>query len=273
MTEMSLNAFLLIVCGGVVTGILGSLLGIGGGLIIIPFLVILFKVPMHTAVATSIISIIATSSASASVYVERHQTNIRLGMILEITTTIGAIFGGLTAVMISGALLKKIFAIILIFMGFLMWQRSLKKNEKESAFIPGARMNGYYIDGATGKKVEYSVRRIPVGMIISFFAGNISGLLGVGGGIIKVPAMNILCGVPMKAATATSNFMIGVTAVASACIYYANGHVDPLLTGALVIGVLAGSLLGTKIGYRVHGKTITRIFALLILVVGVRMFL
>lgn len=273
MNGMTPESFLIIIAGGVVTGVLGALLGIGGGLFLIPFLVILFHVPMHTAVATSIVAIIATSSAAASVYVERRQTNIRLGMVLEIATTIGAILGGVTANMISGPALQKIFAIILGIMGLLMWYRSYSRGERQAELISGSRLNGDYVDGATGKVVEYSVRRIPLGLGISFIAGNISGLLGVGGGIIKVPAMNVFCGVPMKAATATSNFMIGVTAVASAFIYYAHGHVNPLITGAAVIGVLIGSLLGARIGYRVHSRIITGLFVVFMLVVAVRMFI
>lgn len=174
--------------------------------------------------------------------------------------------------MISGFLLKKIFAVILILMGLIMWHRSRKRIERKSEIIPGASLNGSYLDGATGKIVDYSVRKIPVGLGISFIAGNISGLLGVGGGVIKVPAMNLFCGVPMKAATATSNFMIGVTAVASAFIYYAHGHIEPLVTSAAVIGVLIGSLLGTRIGYRIHSNVITGLFALLMLLIALRMF-
>ncbi len=272
MIELSPGLFLLIIATGIVTGILGALLGIGGGIILIPFLVIVLKVPMHTAIATSIVSIIATSSAAASVYVEHGQTNIRLGMLLEITTTLGAIFGGLTAIMISGMLLKKIFAVIIIVMGGLMWRRARDPVERKPEFVEGARLNGSYFDGATNMRVQYTVRRLPVGLGISFLAGNISGLLGVGGGVLKVPAMNLFCGVPMKAATATSNFMIGVTAVASAFIYYASGHVNPLLTGATVIGVLGGSTLGTRIGYRIHGKLLTGMFALLMIVIAIRMF-
>ncbi|MGD0338743.1 MAG: sulfite exporter TauE/SafE family protein [Bacteroidota bacterium] len=272
MSSMSLESFLIIIAGGFVTGILGALFGIGGGLFLIPFLVILFHIPMHTAIATSLVAIIATSSAAASVYVERRQTNIRLGMILEITTTIGAILGGITANMISGLLLKKFFAVIIMIMGFIMLHRSRKRGERQTELVPGARLNGKYLDGATGKIVEYSVRRIPMGMGISFIAGNISGLLGVGGGVIKVPAMNLFCGVPMKAATATSNFMIGVTAVASAFIYYAHGHIEPLVTSAAVIGVLIGSLLGTRIGYRITNKVITGLFALVMLLIALRMF-
>jgi uncharacterized membrane protein YfcA len=272
MNPITLESFLIIIAGGIITGLLGALFGIGGGMFLIPFLVIVFHVPMHTAIATSLVAIIATSSAAASVYVERRQTNIRLGMTLEITTTIGAILGGVTANMISGLMLKKIFAVILLLMGGIMWLRSRKQSERQSEVIPGASMNGSYLDGATGRIVEYSVRRIPLGMGISFIAGNISGLLGVGGGVIKVPTMNLFCGVPMKAATATSNFMIGVTAVASAFIYYAHGHIEPFITSVAVIGVLIGSLLGTRIGYRIHSRVITGLFALLMLLIALRMF-
>ena len=270
---MSPVTFLLVVASGVVTGILGALLGIGGGVFLIPVLVLGFGLPMHQAVAASVITIIATSSATASVYVDKGISNIRLGMSLEVMTTIGAVLGGLTANYLPGDVLQKIFAVFLRVMGALMWNRTYRKGEAEITYDSSASITGSFYDAAEEKEVRYSVRRLPAAMLASTVAGNLSGLLGIGGGLVKVPIMNLVSGVPMKAATATSNFMIGVTAVASAFIYFSYGHVNPLYTAAAVLGVLGGSAIGTIIGAKVKSRTIIVIFIVLILIVAARMFL
>ena len=270
---MSPILFLLVVLSGVVTGTLGALLGIGGGIFLIPVLVMGFGLPMHQAIAASVVTIIATSSASASVYVGKGISNIRLGMSLEVMTTVGAVLGGVTANYLPGDVLQKFFAIFLLFMAGLMWRKTRKRNDALITYNPDAAITGEYYDPAEIMIVRYSVRRLRASMIASIVAGNLSGLLGIGGGLIKVPVMNMVSGVPMKAATATSNFMIGVTAVASAFIYFSYGHVDPLYTSAAVLGVLAGTQLGTRLGARLRSRTIVFVFIALILVVAVRMLL
>jgi len=206
------------------------------------------------------------------VYVDKGISNIRLGMSLEIMTTIGAVLGGFSANYLPGDVLKKIFSIFLAAMGILMWYRSRSQRNREVEPDPAASIQGSYYDSAEGKTVSYSVRRLPSAMSASFVAGNISGLLGVGGGILKVPVMNLFCGVPMKAAAATSNFMIGVTAVASAFIYFSYGNVHPVYTAAAVLGVLGGSILGTRIGARIRSQTILAMFIVVLFIVAVRMF-
>jgi uncharacterized protein len=269
---VSPSVFLFVVASGVITGMIGALFGIGGGIFLIPVLVLVFHLPMHQALAASIIAVIATSSSTASVYVEKSMSNIRLGMSLEVMTTAGAILGGLAANLLPADTLKKFFACFLITMAGLMWDRTRRHGEGKIVDDPTARVRGVYHDPAEQRDVRYSVRRLPAGMAVSFLAGNISGLLGVGGGIIKVPVMNMVCGVPIKAATATSNFMIGVTAVASAFIYFAHGNVQPYYSAAAVLGVLAGSKFGTRLGAKLKGRTIISLFILLMLVVAVRMF-
>lgn len=265
-------SYFLAACAGGVAGFLGALFGIGGGIFLIPVLVLAFGLPMHTAVAASIVAVIATSSATAAVYVQRGQSNIRLGISLEVMTVIGALLGGLLANQLAGGVLRRIFAVFLVVMAGLMWYRARLHGEGAVGYDPAARLNGVYFDSAEGRTVEYSVRRLGPGMIASFIAGNMSGLLGVGGGIVKVPVMNMVCGVPIKAATATSNFMIGVTAVASAFLYLMNGHMHPYYTAAAALGVFAGSFAGTRVAARIKSRTLVQLFILLLVVVAVRMF-
>ena len=265
--------FILVVCSGVVTGVLGALLGIGGGIFLIPVLVIVFQLPVHEAIAASVVTIIATSSATASVYVDRGISNIRLGMSLEVMTTIGAVMGGLAANLLPGDILRQIFSVFLAAMGVLMWARTRGKGDAEIRIDPHASIQGAYYDDAEGKEVRYSVRNLRAGMAVSLFAGNLSGLLGIGGGLVKVPTMNMVCGIPIKAATATSNFMIGVTGVASAFIYFSHGHLNPLYTSAAVLGVLGGSRIGTMLGRKIRSRTLVMLFVGLLFVTAVRMFI
>lgn len=271
---------------GIGTGILGALLGTGGGVFLIPVLVLGFGVPMHYAIATSIVSVVATSSAVASTNIERGTANMRLGMTLEIATALGAIAGGLTAAWVPGRVLEFVFGLILLPTAASMWRG---RSEDSAADGPAlelsprggqqlqavpqdeGRFGGRYLDPQLGREVVYAVRRIWVGLTISFVAGNLSGLLGIGGGVFKVPALHLLCGVPIKAAAATSNFMIGVTASASAFLYYGRGEVRPALTAAIVMGVLIGSAVGSLLNRYAHGNLLKRLFALLLAGVALQM--
>ncbi len=269
---MSLPSFLLLLAGGCVAGTLGTLLGIGGGLFLIPFLVLVVGTPIHQAIATSIIAVIATSSTGASIYLQRGMVNIRLGMLLEVATVIGAIAGGLTANVLSGALLTKFFATIMLVTALLMIQR-LRKDPAQDRVARDGIFAGSFTDDATGQTIQYSVEKIPGTMFVSLLAGNISGLLGIGGGAFKVPAMHLLSGVPMKAATATSNFMIGVTAAASAFIYFSHGHLNPALASSATLGVLGGSIAGTQISKRIHSHALVWIFVVFLLIISIQMYL
>ena len=269
---MSAGSFFLLIAGGVATGTLGSMLGLGGGVFLTPFLVLVFDLPMHQAIATSILAVIATSSAGAAMNVERQIVNLRLGMVLEVATVIGAIFGGLTANVLSGDVLSKVFAVLLLCVSFMMIWRMRHPGGISTPMGVGA-FPASFNDEATGTVVSYSVARVPWVMGVSLIAGNISGLLGVGGGIFKVPAMNMISGMPLKAAAATSNFMIGVTAAASAFIYFAHGHLNPLIASPAALGVLAGSFLGVRINRRIKGAYLTWIFAAVLFLVSFKMFL
>jgi uncharacterized membrane protein YfcA len=248
-------------------GLLGSMLGIGGGVLIIPLLTILFNVPIKTAIGASIISVIATSSAAGAVYVGRGLTHTKLAMILEIATTLGALAGGITAVLINGRYLFFVFAVVLFYVVYSM--RGLARDEGRST--PTGVLDTAFVDPMTGSTTVYGVHRLPVGLAASFVAGNISGLLGIGGGIVKVPIMSLLMGMPLKAAIATSNFMIGVTAATSAIIYYQHGYIVPGIAVPTALGVLAGAQIGPRIGGRARSDTLKTIFQFILLVFAVQM--
>jgi uncharacterized protein len=271
-TFLSILFFMYLLAGGFIAGTFGALLGLGGGVLLIPFLVIVLGLPMHQAIATSIIAVIATSSAGAAMNLERHTVHMRLGMLLEIATVLGAILGGITANYLSAGILTKLFSGLLLFVSLVMLWRIQKNNGQEKIQTDGllpCTLN----DHASGTELRYTVKKIPATMLVSLLAGNVSGLLGVGGGIFKVPAMNILSSVPMKAATATSNFMIGVTGAASAFIYFAHGHLNPFVASTAALGVLAGSMTGVRIGRKIHTKVLTWIFAVALMGISIQLYL
>jgi uncharacterized protein len=280
---------LLLVLTGTATGVLGAILGTGGGVFLVPILLLAFDVPIHYAVATSIVTVIATSSAVGSTNVERGTANMRLGMTLETATSAGAIVGGLAAAWLSSRLLEGAFALVLVPTAVLMWRGRTRQTiaasqapvhrpaDGAAPYIAAydraslGTLGDAYYDEAEQSTIAYRVQRLPAGLAISILAGAVSGLLGIGGGIFKVPALNLVCGIPMKAAAATSNFMIGVTAAASAFLYYGRGEVRPALTAAVVLGVLAGSALGSIWNRRIRGRGARRLFALLLIAVAVQM--
>ncbi len=249
-------AFLCALLGlGLVVGIIGALLGIGGGLILIPVLTLFYGIPIERAIGTSLVSIIATSSAAASVYVQEKLTDIRLGMLLELGTTTGAVFGALIVGYFSRKALALMLAVFLLYSAISM-VRKIRSADHDPAMAVG----------------EYSIRHVPVGLAGSAFAGAMSGVLGIGGGPIKVPLMYLVMGVPLRVATATSNFMIGVTGATSALIYFVRGRVDIAVTAPVVFGVFCGSLLGSKLAHTIRSRYILALFSLLLLYLAVEMF-
>ncbi len=287
---------LLLVLIGIATGALGAILGTGGGVFLIPILLLGFGVPIHFAVGTSILTVVATSTAVAIGNLDRGTANMRLGMTLEIATSLGAISGGLASALLAPRLLEGIFAFIMLPTAFVMWRKrggeadgddstivglpsdsaagpAAKTSNHESAFAHFTdRLGGEYDDPLLHRRIIYRLHRLWAGLTISFVAGVMSGLLGIGGGVFKVPALNVLCGVPIKAAAATSTFMIGVTAAASAFLYFGRGQVDPRYTAGVVLGVVVGSYLGAYLNQFARGMVIKRIFAVLLVGVAVEMF-
>ncbi len=244
---MSVIVFtIIILIGSYFAGLLGSLTGLGGGVIIIPLLTILLKVDIHYAIGASLVSVIATSSGSAAAYVKEGITNMRLGMFLEIATTAGAMCGAILAVYIPTHYIAILFGVILSISAVLSLQK--KKDKiiiRQSYLAQKLKLNSSY-PTANGN-VEYSVDKVGAGFFMMLFAGVISGLLGIGSGALKVIAMDTIMRIPFKVSTTTSNFMIGVTASASAVVYLQRGYITPGLSMPVVIGVLFGAFTGSKI--------------------------
>lgn len=257
--------------GSLAAGFLGSLTGLGGGVVIVHLLTLVFGVDIRYAIGASLVSVIATSSGAAAAYVREGFSNIRIGMFLEIATTIGALVGAALASTLSTQILAVIFGAVLVYSAFLSGRRR-KKNHHEDKPDPWAtrlKLDASYPtpDG----KVQYHVRGIPSGFSLMFVAGTLSGLLGIGSGAVKVLAMDQAMRLPFKVSTTTSNFMIGVTAAAGAGVYLSRGYIDPGLAMPVVLGVLIGSLLGARVLFGAKTRLLRIIFALVILALGIEM--
>lgn len=268
---------------GAIAGLLGALTGVGGGILIVPALSLLFGVELRQAIAASLVAVVATSSAAGSVYVGAGTVNLRLGMLLEVATTLGGVSGGLLAARVPTALLGGGFAVLMAVTAVLLL---LQKGEARAGAAQGAppmgpadaavgweergALAGAFVD-ERGALVRYRAVRTPLGLGVSFVAGVASGLLGVGGGFLKVPAMAVGMSVPFKVAAATSNFMIGVTAGASLFIYFARGDVVPAIAAPVAVGVAAGALLGTLVARRVPTAVLRWILAVALVGVAVEM--
>lgn len=259
----------MLVLAGAVAGLLGAVLGIGGGVFLVPALVLWGGMPMKSAVAAGLVAVIATSSAVGSVNVERGTANMRLGMVLELSTVLGALGGSAAAAYLPARLLIGLFGALLLVVTRLLWRGPAREEGPPPHESALGALDGAYDDG--GERVSYRVKRLPVAHGVSAAAGALSGMLGVGGGVFKVPALHLFCGMPMKAAAATSNFMIGVTAAASAFFYYGRGDVEPGATALVVLGVLAGSAAGTRVSARLKDAHLRRGFALLTLFLAAQM--
>lgn len=265
----------------VLAGFLGSLVGLGGGIIITPALTILFGIDIKYAIGASIVAVIATSSGSAIAFVKDHVSNMRVGMLLEVFTTAGGIVGALMAGIFSSKLLYIFFSLILLnsFYGMLKKTGLINKGKKEEdkvendKYADKYKLNSTYYDKATGETVKYNVTNVPQGSLVMFGAGFASGLLGIGSGAFKVVALDSYMKLPIKVSTATSNFMMGVTATASALIYFFNGTINPAIAAPIALGTLIGSRTGAKVMQRLDAKYIRYIFLPILLFTIVNMFL
>jgi hypothetical protein len=261
----------LIAAASLVAGFLGSLTGLGGGVVIVPLLALLFKVDIHYAIGASLVSVIATSSGAAAAYVREGYSNIRVGMFLEIATTAGAILGAFLATSTPTQAIAIVFGIVLLFSAAASSRNrpTPPADQPKNKLATLLRLDGTY--PVEGKKQPYTVKRVPLGFGLMFGAGTLSGLLGIGSGAVKVLAMDEAMTIPFKVSTTTSNFMIGVTAAASAGIYLSRGYIHPALDMPVTLGVLAGSLLGAKVLVKARTKIIRIVFAVVIAALGVEM--
>lgn len=266
-----LTITILVLVGAFAAGLLGSLTGLGGGLIIVPMLTLLFKVDLRYAIGASLVSVIATSSGAAAAYVREGYTNVRVGILLEVGTVIGALIGAALA----GVTPTNVLAILLGLVLLVTTYRSLRPRAAHAILTtPDKWSERLRLDStyptATGKQA-YSVTNVPAGLGLMFLAGILSALLGIGSGVVKVLAMDQMMRLPFKVSTTTSNFMIGVTAAASAGVYLHRGYIDPTIALPVMLGVLGGALLGARILNRANVKWLRTLFTVVVVVMGVQM--
>jgi uncharacterized membrane protein YfcA len=271
--EIPLSLVIGVAGAGFAAGLLGGLLGLGGGVFLVPLLVLGLDLPMRESVALSLATVVATSGAVAAGRSARLLTNLRLGLLLEIVTAAGGLLGGLTALAFSPVFLQRLFAAVVIAIAAVTLLRIDQRNVSFDDDEPPGRWGGRFLDDDTGLPVTYRVRRLPVAIAASFVAGNLASLLGIGGGTVKVPLLNAWCGVPLRVAAATSAVMMGVTAAAGATIYYGRGFLIPTLAAAAILGVQAGATLGVRLGARADVRTLKIMMAGMLVIVGLMMLL
>jgi uncharacterized protein len=267
----NLEFTILVGLGSFMAGFLGALTGLGGGVVLVPLLTLVFKVDIRYAVGASLVSVIATSSGAAVAYLKDGFSNIRIGMFLEIATTLGALFGAFLAAKVSTSAIGAVFGLVLLYSGFLSSRTPVDPppDKQPDPLATRLGMNGSYPSLAGPK--GYYVHRVPLGFGLMFGAGGLSGLLGIGSGAVKVLAMDQAMGIPFKVSTTTSNFMIGVTAAASAGVYLSRGYIDPALAMPVMLGVLAGSLVGARVLARTKTKQLRWVFGAVIVALGLEM--
>jgi uncharacterized membrane protein YfcA len=273
-TEPHVLFFVLIFLASVFAGLVGSLVGLGGGVFVVPLLTGLFGVPFGAAAGASIVSVIATSSGAAAAYVRDRITNLRVGMFLQIATTVGAISGAFLAVLVPAAFLYIVFGLVLLFSAaplILKLGEELPAGVKNDRWAEKLSLASSYPDRRLGREVSYEVTRVPLGFSMMYVAGVLSGLLGIGSGTFKVLAMDTVMRLPMKVSTTTSNLMIGVTAAASAGIYFQRGMIDPLIAAPVALGVLLGATIGAKLLSRMSNSTIRKLFIPILVLIAAEM--
>ncbi len=258
-------------------GTLGTMLGLGGGVILVPVLTLIFRFDLDTAVAASAIAVVANSLSGSGYYLRSRMTNVRLALLLLVSMTAGALVGGLLVVSLPAAVTKTLFAMLLFYVAYVMARRRspvLAASSVEIVLPPDPyRLAGRYQDMSVNKIIDYVPRGLRIGIPVSAMAGVASGMFGIGGGPITVPLLTIVMGVPVKAAASTSSFMVGLTASTSALIYYTYGSVNPRVTVAAVFGIVVGARLGTRVSARIHPTRLTQVFVVVLLLLGVSMAL
>ncbi len=256
---------------GALGGMFGALLGLGGGVFLVPALTLVYGLPFREAAGIGLMTVIATSSVVSAQRAGDGTINLRLGIVLEIATTIGGLAGSLTAQTLSQRTLSTIFGVTAVVIAAVMFRQMNRRNALPEGDTETGWLGGRFYSPQHDRFVAYRVRRLPLAMLMSFFAGNVSGLLGIGGGILKVPALTAWCGVPLRVAATTSSLMIGVTAAASAPLYYAAGEVPPMYAAASVLGVMVGTRAGFWIAARAHARWLKLLLGLVLVFVALMM--
>lgn len=267
---------LILLLTSVAAGFLGAILGIGGGMIVVPILTLVFHVDIRYAIAASLISIIATSSGAAAGLLRDHLTNLRLAVLLEIATVTGAITGFLISSVIQPRLLYLLFSVFLVFSAVMMFRKKGDSlSQTNHPWADKLQLNSTYPEFVSGhvKMTAYSVERVPHGLVMMYFAGILSALLGIGSGILKVLAMDGAMKIPMKVSSATSNFMVGVTASASAGAYLLRGDVRPEIAAPVSVGIIVGSWVGGRNLAKIPNQVIRKIFVVILSIVAVQMIM
>ncbi len=278
---MLLAAIIYTILIAFLAGFIGSILGLGGGAILVPFLDFISEIGLlpgvgiHEIIATSLVCTIATSSTSNSIYIEKKITNMRLGVFLGVMSILGAFTGATVSVMLRGNVLRLLFGLLLIFVSYNMIKgkrfKVSHKTQKKDKIAELLGLNGIYYDESEGRYIRYKVQNTIRGLLLTFFGGLLSGLLGIGGGVINVPILVIILGLPPKVASATSLFIIGLNGATGGTIYWINGLIKPLLVAPAVIGIFIGANVGTKFFRRLRNETLRKIFAVFLLYVAFRM--
>tara|TARA_B100001123_G_scaffold322272_1_gene361609 strand:+ start:650 stop:1489 length:840 start_codon:yes stop_codon:yes gene_type:complete len=264
--------FVYILSTSFIAGIIGSLLGLGGGIILVPALTILFNIPIHEAIGVSFIGVLVNSSSSSLVYIKNRITDMRLSSILELGAVTGSIIGAYTALLIESNILSTIFGIVLGYIAIDMY-RKLKKNSVNNNRELESGDEREYFDESTNETIKYYVTREKEGTILSIIGGVFAGLLGLGGGAIFVPIMNRIMKVPIKVAIATSSFMIGITSLVGALIFFNNGFIDVAIASPIILGIFFGAQIGSRINKVIDKKILTNIFCLVLIYIALRMII
>lgn len=265
--------FLLLLLSGFLVGLLSSFLGIGGGSIIVPVLTLVFKVPIHVAIATSLISVIFASSNASAEYIKKGLTNIKIGLFLETVTTFFAVLGGLLSVSINEKYLFIMFGVVLLITAYFYVKNIVGKSSDLMSSNKNSKsfFSGDYYDENLNKKITYTPQRLISTTIVSSTAGLLSGMLGIGGGVFKVPAMNLISKIPIKVSTTTSNFMMSITAAAASLVYLKTNLINPVIAGFVVSGVFFGSNIGVKFFPKLKDEKIKFLFTAFLILIAIQM--
>ena len=273
---MIMTELILLILVAIIAGLIGSVFGVGGGIILIPLLVFIFNIPIRVAAGISIVSIIATSLMGSSVYLKNEITNVKIGAILQAAMSTGSIIGALISVYTSEEIISLAFSFMLFYASYMMI-RSAQSSDKELNTSEGIasklKLDGTFLDKSEGRIVNYGVKNLVQGFFISILGGMIAGMLGVGGGLINVPVISMLMGAPIKVAIATSNFIIGITAVSGSIVYFIRGLVNPLIVAPVVIGIVIGAFIGANYMPKIRNITLKRLFSLYLIYTAVRLIL